>query len=248
MSIYHINQLEYDRLKTGVDVAFNNNVNKIVKKSYNKTIDIQFGVYTGEYYEGYLTLDFKATNGIKDWLLDALCFGVKAKKHLKKWNSRLLNCVNEDEVWHYGFLIEIRKYFPSVIELIETTPVLSEASKQGIILAGRSKGGAEASLISSIMALLFKSEVICVGVESPPHYNQNSFRKREEDLGVYNIWTTCWHNDIVPTCFPWFVQDKLTLQMGERKNNLSIKDHITSTTKEEVIYKGLNEALVGVKK
>ena len=202
-----------------IDVAFNNEVRKVVKKSYRRTIDVQFGVYTGEEYTGWLTINLKPSHGLRDWLIN-------------------LMAIRGGEGVHLGYWREVLKYWDDLNRaVIEGTPELAEAKRKGVLVSGRSKGGAEALLIG---ALLWRPNLpLLIGAIEPPNCVDKALaRKLEEKLGRENIQSTCYKNDIVPGIPPWFTYPGERRQIGKRRLGISFRDHVWSTTEEELIYDG----------
>ena len=211
-------------IKALVDVAFNNNVKKIVKKSFNKTIDVQFGTYTTGEYEGWLTINLKPSHGILDWLINLVGTSYKTS-HGKV---------------HKGYWLEIEKFWADFKGIITNDKELVAGSCKGILIAGRSKGAAEALLIAiRLWSAMYHNRII-VGCIEPPMVCDKAFAKYAERLlGKENIFWTCYKNDIVPGIPAWFTFPGMKHQIEKRKLGLSIKDHKDSTTREELIYKGL---------
>lgn len=201
-----------------IDVAFNNEVRKVVKKSYRRTIDVQFGTYTGPSYTGWLTINLKPSHGIRDWLIN-------------------LFALRSSEGVHLGYWREAMKYWDDFRAVIEGTPELAEAKRKGILISGRSKGGAEALIIGS---LLWRPNIPLMvgGIEPPGCVDKALAKKLEQRIGRANIQSTCYKNDIVPGIPPWFTYPGMRRQIGKRGLGLSFRDHKTSTTKEKVIYEG----------
>ena len=102
-------------------VAFNDNVDKVLKKSYDKTIDVQFGVFNARHHTGWLTINLKPSKGWRDWLVNLMAFGRT----------------------HKGYQWEFDKYGDDLLRTIYASKQLWEASRKGVIISGRSKGGAE---------------------------------------------------------------------------------------------------------
>ena len=115
---------------------------------------------------------------------------------------------------------------------------LAVAKRKGVLIAGRSKGGAEALLLG---ALLWRPNLpLIIGAIEPPMCVDKALAKNLEDkVGKGNIQWTCYKNDIVPGIPPWFTFPGIKHQIGKRGAGISIRDHIKSTTKEELIYEGL---------
>lgn len=202
-----------------IDVAFNNEVRKVVKRSYDKTIDVQLGVYTGEEYTGWLSVNLKPSHGIRDWLVNLLA-------------------LKGSEGVHLGYWREVLKYWDDFRGVIESTGELALARRKGMLIAGRSKGGAEALIVG---ALLWRPNIpLLIGAIEPPMcVDKHLASALEEKIGRENISWTIYKNDLVPGIPPWFTFPGIKHQIGKRKLGLSIRDHIKSTTREELIYEGL---------
>ena len=201
-----------------IDVAFNNGIQKVIKKSYRKTIDVQFGIYTDPGHTGWLTINLKPSHGWRDWLVN-LC-AIKGQQGV-----------------HLGYWREVLKYWDDFRAVIEGTPELAEAKRHGILISGRSKGGAEALLLG---ALLWRPNIpLLIGAIEPPLCVDKALaRQLEEKIGRGNIHWTRYRNDIVPGIPAWFTFPGIMHQIGKRGLGLSIRDHQKSTTKEELIYAG----------
>ena len=78
-----------------VDTAFQNSIRKVKKVSYDKTIDVQFGIYEGGEFDGWLTINLKPSKGWLDWLIN-LVAGAQKTAH-----GRV----------HKGYWKEIDKYW-----------------------------------------------------------------------------------------------------------------------------------------
>ena len=188
-----------------VNVAFNEKVRKVLKKSYNKTIDVQFGVYE----DGRLSISLKPSKGWRDWLINFMAFGKM----------------------HRGYRAEFEKYGGDILSTIYSSKELWESSRKGVIIAGRSKGGAEAIMLAMLMTKYsfhdFKN--VIVGAIDPPR----AFGKKQAiDIPVTTI---CYKNDIVPSLPMWYHHVGDFLQLGERTHGLSFKDHERATTDYDLI-------------
>ena len=202
--------MTYDEILTTVNVAFNEKVKKVLKKSYNKTIDVQFGVYE----DGRLTINLKPSHGWRDWLINFCAFGKM----------------------HKGYKAEFQKYGSDILSIIYASKELWEASRKGTIIAGRSKGGAEAIMLGILMtkySFLDFSNVI-VGAVDPP----KAFPKMKIDFPCTVI---CYKNDIVPSLPFWYHHVGEFIQLGKRTLGLSIKDHERATTDYDLIRVWLEE-------
>lgn len=212
------------KAKIILDVAFGR-FDKVLKKSYHKTIDVVFGVYRGGEYDGWLAVSLKPSKGWLDWLINLFAF-----PHREYYWGGMA---------HGGYWREIERYWDNFKLVITGTPALDEAYKKGIIVSGRSKGAAEAVLIGMRMAYLGCH--MLVGAVEPPRMCSRGFaRTAEEKIGVDNIICIVYQNDIVPGVPPWFVLPGTLIQIGNRRHGLSVNDHITATTEADVLYEALN--------
>lgn len=202
---------ERDDVKTLVDVAFNDNIKKYEKLSFNKTIDVQIGRYTGEGpHKGAITVNFKPTHGWRDWLINVLCFGIR---------------------WHFGYRYEIHKYSETLINIILNH--LGNDDKE-IILTGRSKGAAEALMLSKSVFDIVKRKGIqhmIVGAFAPPKsMSAKQGDKIASNVGIANIYTFIHRSDIVPKLLPWFHHvPGYRIKFGNRFENPLKTHHIVTT-------------------
>lgn len=206
---------EREDVKVLVDVAFNDNIKKLKKLSYNKTIDVQIGRYliAGDHY-GAITVNFKPTHGWRDWLINIMCFGLR---------------------WHHGYISEIRKYSIDLVN--ELLDIVNDGDKE-IIFTGRSKGAAEALMLSkSVFDILKRKgfEHMLVGAFAPP----KSVSTKEGDdiakhVGIANIYTFIHRSDIVPKIFFWFgIVPSYGIVFGNKGEN-PFKTHKLVTTDRSV--------------
>ena len=207
------------KLTTIVDVAFNNNVEKMQKVSFNSTIDVQFGVYTGEHCRGWLTISLKPSKGWRDWLINIVSWADKSGLHK-------------------GYHAEWEKYRADFLDYLEPEWA-QEAMEKGCIIVGRSKGGAEAVMIAEdIFGMIpnYRDRLLVGAIEAPHMCDRDWKECCEIFIPRQNMLVTCWHNDIVPDQVPWLTIPGQRVQLGDRRWGLSIKDHETATTQEEVLY------------
>lgn len=199
--------MTYEQILQTVNVAFGEKVKKVLKKSYNKTIDVQFGVYE----DGRLTINLKPSHGIRDWLINFMAWGKQ----------------------HYGYRWEFTKYGGDILSAIYASKELWEASRKGVIIAGRSKGGAEAIMLGMLMTKYSFHDYknVIVGAIDPPR----AFGKHQAKAIDIPVTTICYRNDIVPSLPMWYHHAGDFLQLGERTHGLSIKDHERATTDYDLI-------------
>lgn len=213
-----------EKLTVMVDVAFNNNVEKKQKVSFNSTIDVQFGVYTGEACKGWLAINLKPTHGWLDWLINIVSWADKSGLHK-------------------GYHAEWEKYRADFLDCLE--PKWAQvALEKGCILVGRSKGGAEAVMIAEdIFGMIpnYRNRLLVGAIEAPHMCDKDWKEICEIFIPRQNMLVTCWHNDIVPDLVPWLTIPGQRIQLGDRRWGLSIKDHEKATTQEELIYEEIEK-------
>ena len=194
-----------------VQVAFNKFVKKVVKKSYNGTIDIQLGVYQGWQFDGWLTINLKPSKGWRDWLVNFMALGKQ----------------------HHGYRWEFDKYGGDILSTIYSSKELWEASRKGTIIAGRSKGGAEAIMLGMLMTKYSFHDYknVMVGAIDPPR----AFGKRQAGAIDIPVTTICYKNDIVPSLPMWYHHAGDFIQLGDRTHGLSFRDHVSATTDYDLI-------------
>lgn len=199
-------------------VAFNDNVDKKLKKSYNRTIDVQFGVFNARHHTGWLTINLKPSHGWRDWLINLMAFGKI----------------------HRGYRWEFDQYGGDILSTIYASKELWEASRKGVIISGRSKGGAEAIMLGMLMRHYSTHDYpnIIVGAIEPPR----AFSKKESEKVDIPVRIICYRNDIVPSLPMWYRHPVQPIQIGKRTHGLSFRDHKLATTKSNLIYEGIAEA------
>ena len=216
-----------EKLTAMVDVAFNNNVEKKQKVSFNSTIDVQFGIYRwcpalGEglkELDGWLTINLKPSKGWRDWLINITSWADKAGLHK-------------------GYHAEWEKYREDFLDCLDAEWA-QEAMEKGCLICGRSKGGAEAVMIAEDIFGMVPNyrHRLLVGAIEAPHMCDSDWKECcEIFIPRQNILVTCYHNDIVPDLVPWLTIPGQRVQLGERRAGLSIKDHERATTQEELLY------------
>ena len=210
-----------DKLLAVVNVAFNECVHKVLKRSFNKTIDVQFGVYTGEEYKGWLTINLKPSHGWKDWLINLFALPKK---------------LPEGTV-HSGYWNEVEHYWSEFFNCVLTNQELMSAAHNGVIVSGRSKGAAEALIVAYRLWVPGRKDMLVGAIEPPMCVSYQFAKKIESLIGADNIMWTCYKNDIVPGLPKWFGFPGIGYQLGKRRLGLSIKDHELATTDYDLIRK-----------
>lgn len=206
-------------IKVGIDVAFNNCITKVLKASYNHTIDIQYGIYNEKPYQGCLTMNFKPTDDLIDWPID-------------------FNMIPYKTPWgkvHRGYYNEIHKYdYDICCDIARVSDKYPDCLEHGIIIAGKSKGAGEAILIIPWLAQNFGNIHIC-GAVDPLKVCDRKFAEYLDSFGT-KIFVTSYKNDIVTGSPFWFEHPVVPFQNGKRRLGLSIKDHEKATTDDDLWY------------
>jgi len=201
-------KVDAEDMRAVVDVAFVNCMEHREKRSFDKTIDIVMGEYKREgRYKGWLAICLKPSHGWKDWLINLCAFGST----------------------HTGYRKEFNRHFSDINSMIMARLDLAE---RGIIISGRSKGGAEAVMLGEYIRLVH--DRILVGAIEPPRAFGKKYAAKLERL--FPILSTCYKNDIVPGIPPWYKTPGKMFYIGTRTNGLSIKDHEKSTTDDSIFY------------
>ncbi len=222
----------------GVDVAFNINIRKLSKVSYDGAIDIQYGVYNGfiwedmphgivqKCYDGCMTVNIKPTKDGIDWF----------------YNLRMLPRRTEHGKVHRGYYDEIKRYWPKIrSDLINIAIENRVDLSKGILVAGRSKGAGEALLMVPFLAEVAPVQ-LCVGIE-PLKVCDYDYSAYISSLCRNVPITTSYKNDIVTGVPFWFKHAGLHIQNGKRSLGLSVKDHKKATTDERIWYDYIKEGM-----
>ena len=92
---------------------------------------------------------------------------------------------------------------------------LVAGSCKGILIAGRSKGAAEAVIIATkLWSPLYHNRIIVGAIDPPMMCDKEFARYVERLLGKENISWTCYKNDIVPGIPSWFTFPGKKHQIG----------------------------------
>ena len=214
-----------ENILTVIDVAFNNNIKKLSKVSYDKLIDIQYGYYTQEGpYKNFLTINLKPSHGKGDWKVNFNFLSANQTDGHGKVVGKV----------HRGYKKEIDKYWKKIEQDIRTILKENKFIKNKFIVSGRSKGAGEALLLIPYLQEL-GTVVLCGSLEPPKVCDKNYARYLKNNFNTL-IYEFSYKNDIVTGIPPWFEHVIKPLQIGKRFLGLSFKDHIYSTTHERVYY------------
>lgn len=208
-----MNLYDYD---AALDVAYNDNIKKLLKVSYKNTIDIQFGVYLKEPYENCFTINLKPSKGFWDWVINFVAFPKKTP-----YGKALC-----------GYVKEINKFWPDIANQILYL-IEAYGTRKEVIISGRSKGAGEAELLIPYLVSIGLKPVICGAFEGPKCCDEEYSLKIKSLCP--RVFETIYKNDIVPGIPFWFDHVTKPIQIGERKFGLSFKDHHISTTEKEVL-------------
>lgn len=191
-----------------IEIAFKKGYKRLIKYSFSKAIDVEFGIAD----DGRMAICLKASHGWIDWLINLVA---------------LPNAMGA----HSGYYKEWDLCRDKFFKMIKETPDLKKAAEQnGVIIAGRSKGGAEALIIGVSLVLQLQYEVEVGGVDPANAGTRKYIEFAEKIIGKNRIHSTCYRNDIVPAIPFWLHYAGIRKQYGKRRLGLSIKDHIKATT------------------
>ena len=211
-----------------VDVAFNDNVTKVLKKSYDKAIDVQYGIYNKNPFAGCFTVNLKPTSGLLDWWYNILAFPKKTD------HGRVMA----------GYQKEIEKYRNQIItDIISVSKQYPKCLAEGIIVSGRSKGAGEAILLVPTLSD-FGTVYVCGAIE-PPKVCDHKYAEYLNSLGT-DILITSYRNDILTALPPWFEHPAQVVQLGLRTHGLSFKDHRVATETSDVFDKEFDRERLSV--
>lgn len=255
-----MNKDTYIQSFCGMQVAFNTGIENSIKKSFSKLIDIKIGIYKpknaptcAEKHSGKLAIRLSASDGILDHLCN-IFFRAIPLKLLLKYNfetSKLVSIYKDAPVLakaHKGYLIEFHRWFYNIINMIDKNPEYAEAIKNGLVIGGRSKGGAEAIIIGLGLHLHYNlnlGQTIICSVDGPKLGNNSFVKYAEKCVGKKHIFWIVYYNDIVPAV-PWgYKVPGIKIQFGKRsKFPMSFKDHNFSCTNESAMFSLLEDEYI----
>lgn len=206
------------------DVAFNNNVQVILDKSFNEEIDVRFG----EYIDGSLTIGLAPSRQKIDWKIN-LDF---LRRRVKPFYASMTSKVKV----HRGYLKEWYRWRDEFFEIINSDPKLLKALEKGLIISGRSKGGGEAPIIAIDIVRNFDCGEVLVGMLEAPLVGNKAFADSvERYISKENMFHVRYGADIVTMIPPTFKNPGKFIWFNKKKF-ISFLDHATGCFDQEKMY------------
>ena len=206
------------------DVAFNNNTQTIIEKSFSEEIDVKFGVYI----DGSLAINLAPSKQKIDWRINFDFLRRKVKPFYAKQESKVRV--------HGGYLKEWYRWRDRFFTIIQTNEVLLQAIERGLIISGRSKGGGEASIIAIDLVRNFNCGEVIVGMlEAPKVGNQAFVDSVEKYILKENMFHVRYGADIVTMIPPTFKKPGKFIWFNKKKF-ISFLDHAIGCFNQERMY------------
>lgn len=206
------------------DVAFNNNTQIIVEKSFDEEIDVKFGVYI----DGSLAINLAPSSQKIDWKINFDFLRRKVKPFYAKENSKVRV--------HSGYLKEWYRWRDKFFTIIQTNETLLQALERGLIISGRSKGGGEAPIIAIDIVRNFNCGEVIVGMlEAPKVGNQAFVDSVERYVPRENMFHVRYGADIVTMVPPTF-KNPGRFEWFNKKFGISVIDHAIGCFDQEKMY------------
>jgi len=206
------------------DVAFNNNTQTIIEKSFSEEIDVKFGVYI----DGSLAINLAPSKQKIDWRINFDFLRRKVKPFYAKQESKVRV--------HGGYLKEWYRWRDRFFTIIQTNEVLLQAIERGLIISGRSKGGGEASIIAIDLVRNFNCGEVIVGMlEAPKVGNQAFVDSVEKYILKENMFHVRYGADIVTMIPPTFKNPGKFIWFNKKKF-ISFLDHAIGCFNQERMY------------
>jgi hypothetical protein len=224
-------------IKYVYDVAFNNNVEKIEKISFDRTIDVIFGIY-----EGMLSINLAPSSSNIDWKINLSFFMKKVKPSYAKETSKVKI--------HGGYIKEWEKYREQFFNIINSNERLNSAINNGLVVTGRSKGGGEASIIA--LDLVRNASIpfnkVFVGMLEAPKVGNKAYKKSvEKYIPIEHLYWVRYGADIVTMVPPFFKNPGKLIKFHKSILPFSITDHAIGCFAEERLYPYVEKFDNGVK-
>jgi hypothetical protein len=208
------------------DVVFDKNVEVLETISYNDTIDVKFGIYND-----MLSINLAPSNSKIDWKINFEFFPEKAKPCYAKADSKVRV--------HKGYIEEWERYRDLFFLVISKNERLNKAINNGLIVAGRSKGGGEASIIALDLVRNYSIPVdkVYVGmIEAPKVGNKEYKQSVEKYIPKEHLYWVRWGRDIVTMVPPFMKSPGNLINFHKSIIPFSIIDHALGCFAEERIY------------
>ena len=213
-------------LTDAYNVAFRRDVKILRKKSFNDTIDVEFGVYR----DGKMTVNLMPSDGAIDWKINLDFLNKKVRPSYAKADSKVKI--------HQGFLGEWMKNRTEFFSIMDGNSELIEALlANGLYCVGRSKGASEAVIIGLdiVRNYAVKKESVFLGVfEGAKTGNKAFCESVERYIPKANIYNVRYNHDIITQIPPGFNSNPgIKIRVGESGLLMPIVDHALGCFKEE---------------
>lgn len=225
------------------EIAFRRNVKILLCKSFNDTINVEFGIYK----DGKLAINLMPSDGVIDWKINLNFFQKKVKPIYANLTSKVKI--------HKGFYEEWMKNRESFFNIILSNEELTNAMKNGFYCVGRSKGGSEAIIIALDIVRNFKvnkKNVFVGALDAAKTGNKEFCKSVEKYINKSNIYTVRYNNDLITQIPPFgFYNPGIKIRVGNSLLYMPFVDHAFGCFKEEelklfaikydTIYEGTSE-------
>ena len=208
------------------DVSFNNNVQILERISYNSTIDVEFGIYNS-----MLSINLAPSRQAIDWKINLNFFQKKVKPSYAKLTSKVKI--------HSGFISEWELYREEFFSVISNNPKLNTAINNGLVVVGRSKGGAEASIIALdlVRNASIPFDKVYVGMLEAPKVGNKAYKESvEKYIPKNHLYWVRYKSDIVTMIPPFFYSPGSLIKFGKSWKPFSFTDHALGCFAEERLY------------
>lgn len=212
-------------LENVYEVAFRRNTNVILIKSFDDTIDVEFGIHN----DGKLAINLMPSDGIIDWKINFNFFQKKVKPAYANLNSKVKI--------HRGFYNEWMKNRESFFNIIRSDDKFMSALSKGLYCVGRSKGGSEAIIIALDLVRNFtidKENVFVGALDAAKTGNKEFCKSVERYINKSNIYTVRYLNDLITQIPPFgFYNPGVKIRVGKGIIPMPFVDHALGCFKEE---------------
>ena len=214
-------------LSNAYNVAFRRDVTILVKKSFNKTIDVEFGVFK----DGKMSINLMPSDGNVDWKINFDFVSRKVRPSYAKLTSKTKI--------HKGFYKEWMKNRDVFFNIIKDDPKLIKAlTTKGLYCVGRSKGASEALIIALDIVRNFEvdKESVFVGAfEAAKTGNKEFCKALEKYINPNHIYTVIYSRDLITKIppFPGYYNPGVQIRVGDSSFPLPLVDHALGCFKEE---------------
>lgn len=199
-------------------VAFRRDVDALVHKSFNDTIDVDFGIYK----DGRMTVSLMPSDRAVDWKINLDFLNKSVKPSYAKMDSKVLV--------HRGFLDEWMQNRDEFFRIIRSDKRLLDALiHKGLYCVGRSKGASEAAIIGIDLVRNFyvgKSDAFLGIFEGAKTGNDEFCKSVERYIDKAHIYNVRFDRDIVTQLPPGFNDNPgIKIRLGSGFFYAPIVDH-----------------------